>query len=330
MISGANINGRDSRLDAIKGICIILMVWAHLPSMGSWAPGLIKGARWIYTFHMPIFCLVSGWLFGLKRGESREFSLVVNRMLKPYCTMSIISYVLYWCAAKYGFSTTVQMPLEPYRILLGHGGGALWYLYTFGIVELAVLFSQNLSNRMGTNGTKESCLLILLLAGGVSVIMRALGFNVWAHMVPLFLVGLFARKVDVEPLRCGNLITLIASVYVIFCIIFLGLSMQPVQLFLFQLSVFAILIRLAEWLILLPGIGSLLCFIGRHTLEILLFHNIVSVGLRPASKIILQYEGSGFCLNILMCFSIMTACLIIGFVLRRIALGDIFLSLKRQ
>lgn len=54
---------RSRSLDIAKGIGIILVVWAHASGPGS---------SWIYQFHMPLFFLISGYLFN-SRNTVKEF-----------------------------------------------------------------------------------------------------------------------------------------------------------------------------------------------------------------------------------------------------------------
>lgn len=92
---------RDNRIDVVKGVCIVLMVWGHLPQMGTQAPLLENLVIWIYTFHMPVFVLITGYLFGKKQGEGREFGMVLNRMLKPYLFGAVVSmFILGGCTTR--------------------------------------------------------------------------------------------------------------------------------------------------------------------------------------------------------------------------------------
>lgn len=47
---------RDRSIDAAKGIAIILVVLGHVCTGIPW---LVK---WIYSFHMPLFFMISGYL----------------------------------------------------------------------------------------------------------------------------------------------------------------------------------------------------------------------------------------------------------------------------
>lgn len=51
---------RETWIDVLKGIGIILVVIGHV-SLGNTLNS------WIYTFHMPLFFSVSGYLWGGKR-----------------------------------------------------------------------------------------------------------------------------------------------------------------------------------------------------------------------------------------------------------------------
>ena len=63
---------RSRSLDIAKGIGIILVVWAHASGPGS---------SWIYQFHMPLFFLISGYLFN-SRNTVREF--LARKFHSPY------------------------------------------------------------------------------------------------------------------------------------------------------------------------------------------------------------------------------------------------------
>ena len=65
-------------------------------------------------------------------------------------------------------------------------------------------------------------------------------------------------------------------------------------------------------------VEKLLGSIGKNTLEILIFHNIIAVGLCPFSKFLLSCEPSGIGLNILFLIIVTSLCILIGFVIRKI------------
>ncbi|WP_184408350.1 acyltransferase family protein [Xanthomonas sp. 3075] len=85
---------RDPRIDATKAIAILLVVFCH-------AKGVPHGMTlFAYSFHVPLFFLVSGWLAsgyasrttGLDR---RSLSRHARSLLVPYATFYLLGYV-YW------------------------------------------------------------------------------------------------------------------------------------------------------------------------------------------------------------------------------------------
>lgn len=72
---------RDKRIDILKAIGIILVVWGHFSSLF---------ARWIYTFHMPLFFFATGFLrYGRKNKTWKTF---LTKKLKTV----IVPYVVFW------------------------------------------------------------------------------------------------------------------------------------------------------------------------------------------------------------------------------------------
>lgn len=61
-------------IDALKGIAIVLMFWGHVVQYGN--GGQIDFFdntvfKTIYTFHMPLFMLISGYLFSFSSKKKR-------------------------------------------------------------------------------------------------------------------------------------------------------------------------------------------------------------------------------------------------------------------
>ena len=90
---------RDAYLDLVKGIAIIAVVLGHCIQFGSGVAFMQEEGyfyndifRFIYSWHMPLFMLVSGYLFSfsIKRHEWKE-------LLKSRFTQLLIP-MLSWAA----------------------------------------------------------------------------------------------------------------------------------------------------------------------------------------------------------------------------------------
>ena len=140
-----NMQNRKQDLDIARGIAIICIVLGHLGSAGI--------NRVVFTFHVPIFYLLSGYM--LKEQDSlKDYLLKRSRsLLVPYavtCFVIIVLAVLLNCvtgspkpirdvllrwvgAALYGAGDSYS---EPFVI---HGIGAIWFLWS---IFWAGLFMQ--------------------------------------------------------------------------------------------------------------------------------------------------------------------------------------------
>lgn len=79
-------------IDIAKGIGIILMVVGHTIPFRSWA------GHAIFSFHMPLFFILSGWTF--RRKKTREVVVSSARtLLVPYCGVFLVRLAMSWFAA---------------------------------------------------------------------------------------------------------------------------------------------------------------------------------------------------------------------------------------
>lgn len=83
---------REDWIDSLKGIAIILVVIAHLNFISK------ELNQYIYSFHMPLFFFISGYLFKaekyMNKGKvflrRKTYSLIV-----PYLLLSVVTYIFY-------------------------------------------------------------------------------------------------------------------------------------------------------------------------------------------------------------------------------------------
>lgn len=82
-------NERDKSIDIIKAILICLVVVGHISHSGS----VIH--RYIYTFHMPVFFIISGYLNNFAQNDFGELTRkVICRYIAPYVSFSLLFIVL--------------------------------------------------------------------------------------------------------------------------------------------------------------------------------------------------------------------------------------------
>ena len=79
---------RNVYLDLVKGIAVCLVVLGHCIQFGSGAKYLETGAffentifRVIYSFHMPVFMMISGYLFSYSIRKYSFVELIKTRIM---------------------------------------------------------------------------------------------------------------------------------------------------------------------------------------------------------------------------------------------------------
>lgn len=139
--TGKHVMARGSRLtvlDSLRGFGILLVVLGHT----SQSAGLVS---WIFSFHMPLFFIISGMLFH-ERQFLDSFKKKVARLLIPYLFFGIVTFA-YWALIERRFrggSGSVTNALT--NIFLARAGASnypqnavLWFLPCLFVTEMLFL-----------------------------------------------------------------------------------------------------------------------------------------------------------------------------------------------
>lgn len=148
-------------IDTAKGIGIILVVLGHTSITNS-------AEAWIFSFHMPLFFFISGFLFRASNNLNlKKFATKKARsLLIPYFIFALITY-LFWVLTINNLS---ESPKEWYIPLIGifYSVGVsdwlvfnspLWFLTCLYIVEIIYF----LINR-ATKGESKTIMVILIIS----------------------------------------------------------------------------------------------------------------------------------------------------------------------
>ncbi|AXI83279.1 acyltransferase family protein [Xylella taiwanensis] len=134
--------GRDARIDAAKALGMVLVVFGHSKGFPDWFIVLI------YSFPVPLFFLLSGWVAGMhtrERGFGERLLQLVRTLLVPYLFFFFLGY-LYWLLTRHIGEKAVRWGTHPWweplkGLLLGVGADlyvqpALWFLPALFVTAL--------------------------------------------------------------------------------------------------------------------------------------------------------------------------------------------------
>lgn len=183
---------RDNRLDTIKGVLIILVVLGHL--VETCGTGMINSGfrTFIYTFHMPLFILLSGYLTRIKEDTSGFWLGLLNIGI-PLIIFQIINTILLLVFHQHVGLTMLIVP-----------HWTLWYLLSLVFWRIMLQFSpKSLLSRP---------ILYLSIAFTVSVVCglmpmgggRLLSIQRTFNFFPFLLYGYYMRQGNVPSKPWNN------------------------------------------------------------------------------------------------------------------------------
>ncbi len=255
---------RDLRIDVLKGIGIICVIWAHLRGYF---------AMEIYIFHMPLFFFLSGMFYRRKKGFvwSRFRSLVI-----PFLLYSVAFGLVFWLQGGIWFKRVHRMSLMfPSAIV-----GPAWFLLALFNISVVYYLLDRLIRRSW-----------LLLAATFAI---ALVFYFWHvnlpldlrqsfYALPFYSMGRFLKERGATDFtRSGWLLgglLLMFAVTVAYCrvnhfrfdVLCASLPKNPVLFYGGALSAILLLLNVRSFA--KPGwVNRLLASFGRHSLAIMALH----------------------------------------------------------
>lgn len=193
------INTNRLYLDVVKGITVFLMLWTHCIqycALGSFDFFENPVFKTVYSFHMPLFMMVSGYLFRFSFRKRDTRTLLIHRcqsLLQPIVFGTVI-YNLLTSLAHWLLSGSGQL-LD--GALLTGVTDQLWFLWCVLGSSVAV----TLACRAARRHWQQLCLLLaapLLLA-----LFPVMDYQLF--MYPFFLAGfLFAEHKDTVLKKAGS------------------------------------------------------------------------------------------------------------------------------
>ena len=193
-----NKNNRSLYIDIVKGIAIILVVFGH--GIEYYSDEYLAGNLFysdklhniIYAFHMPLFMLVSGYLF---YGSVVRYSWRYN--LKTRFSKLLLPVVL-WNTLYLAILNTVNLlngkPVPWGEELLSYTS-ALWFLWAIFWCSLIVLFVVRCFH--------DNIMVYVVLWPLMLLLPGLYGINLYVYMYPYFIVGYLWNKYRLhDKIKC--------------------------------------------------------------------------------------------------------------------------------
>jgi fucose 4-O-acetylase-like acetyltransferase len=276
--------------DFVRGVSILLMVFGHVDYAGTSKAFQDALHYAIYTFHMPLLLVLSGFYFNLQREPKHSLGKSMRRIGVPYLVFMALYLTAVPMANSLGIHTTNHVTCSAgffFQTLFLRPMGAFWFLYTLFIFQVVISLTRLVAKRGRTNSS--------LWVWGTAFILVALtrvpglGFNEKA--VFFLAVGCLLRRLFGE--MPGSLFAL----PVVLCVFLTNRVDEIMSNAVMQL---VLVLSLLIFLIGLANATSermptrIISNVGRNSMAILVFHAFFVNLLKPVSGAFVSLDPSGF------------------------------------
>lgn len=258
------MQNRVREIDYLKCVFIVLMIVFHLVYVGDKFP---YAKQIVYTFHMPAFLVISGYLANMDKGFGK-LARQVKWLFIPYAVME----------AGYTYMASL-LPIREHieRLTVGvfldklllHPLGPYWYLHTLIICYLAHYATSRLRPRLGVAAT-------LCVMGVAFYAADELLHIVSINNAMYFMAGAAVRMCGVRLMSAFSPTLLSAVPLALFCTVspdgFDRSTLQGVVMTWLAMS-----FALAAYPYLGDKLKTATHFIGENTLAILLFSPMFTI-----------------------------------------------------
>lgn len=142
---------RINWIDYAKGFGILCVIFGHNIDSAI-------GHKWVYTFHMPMFFVLSGMIICLKQEQKQTMKEIflkkMTTLIYPYVGFSIMMNVIAYIGLRFfNYSSWVAQSMEYFSInvmrsIIGDGVGTLWFLPALFWGELLFLLVLKINKKV--------------------------------------------------------------------------------------------------------------------------------------------------------------------------------------
>ncbi|WP_421716485.1 acyltransferase family protein [Arcobacter arenosus] len=282
--------------DALKGIMIILMVFGHLPRVGTFQDALNYLVDFIYLFHMPIFLFLSGYFFSININYIKVSAKKILSILYPYILFITLYLVLLYFLNLYGVKTSNSISdisvNNIFQKIVFNPIGAYWFLHTLIFYQIVLLITKLLFKNI------DFWIEVVMIFITSFMLISVFPIEVSIKNLGFLILGYIFRKQNNMP---SNFYLIIVSIIILILYSFNEIRENYIIHFIFIITLISFLNRLVIYK-KESKIMKYLIYVGRNTLIILLVHAYFVNILKIAVPYILKVEATGVTYSIVSTF----------------------------
>lgn len=205
-------------IDGLKGLLIVLVVLGHSIQWNFTNPYETFGFKLIYSFHMPLFFFISGYLtiIDTDRVHFQKWLRKILRLLIPFFSWAVLMLGIRILKGELLINSVM---LELFNLCMRPDRG-LWYLW---VLAFCISFCHGIRWIGFQLTAKEATLnlLVIMITMGIIAIFGVSKFAI--HLIalyyPYFIGGYYVRKLHLLE-RCSNngLVAIATACFALYCV----------------------------------------------------------------------------------------------------------------
>ena len=169
------VNKRIAWIDIARGLAMIAIVFGHTVGMGAWR-------IWVYSFHVPLFFVLSGMTFHIKESFQMFCLNKAKRLLVPYYCFGLISIFVFVVGGNFAADVLGRTDIDTslviniFGLLYGNGKNGmmdfnlpLWFLPCLFVVYLLSFCVMKLESLVRYKTVVRICILALTVGTSFAV-----------------------------------------------------------------------------------------------------------------------------------------------------------------
>lgn len=171
------MNKRLDYIDMAKGIGMVLVLLGHLQGDQFFplAPFIYPMCVFIFSFHMPMFFIISGILIAIKNEDNRDFNGIAKKRFKgimvPYYWFSFFYMLVVVKALIEGAIAPQTLYINLWYVLGGYGMNVLWFLPAIFLGELLFFYLK------GKCKSDKQFVVIVVISSAIAFVLAYLLAN---------------------------------------------------------------------------------------------------------------------------------------------------------
>lgn len=197
---------RDKVIDVLKGIAVLAVLLGHAIQRSQLIEeqyeNVYKIFKMIYSFHMPLFMILSGYTM-YKYTKEYDINFLKKRFLRLIIPTIVWSYLIYIVRSFdfVGIKEFIAFPdniMEYTKLLFWHPDTLIWFLYIVFLCNLIFFIQRNILDEK----YKKTSILVTILISVIIYMLPNENFGIASLQIyfPIFSLGyylaIYLKKIE--------------------------------------------------------------------------------------------------------------------------------------